>query len=36
MYILKTNCTLIFQAITIDPTSRIIDSLKPKNKHWGG
>ena len=27
---LKTNCTLIFQAITIDTTSRIIDSLKPK------
>ena len=27
---LKTNCTLIFQTITIDTTSRIIDSLKPK------
>ena len=27
---LKTSCTLIFQAITIDTTSRIIDSLKPK------
>ena len=27
---LKTYCTLIFQAITIDTTSRIIDSLKPK------
>ena len=27
---LKTNCTLIFQTITIDTTSSIIDSLKPK------
>ena len=27
---LKTNCTLIFQAITIDTTSRIIHSVKPK------
>ena len=29
-YAIKTNCTLICQAITIDTTSRIIDSLKPK------
>ena len=27
---LKTNCTLIFQAITIDTTNRITDSLKHK------
>ena len=27
---LKTNCTLIFQAITIDTISKIIDSLKAK------
>ena len=27
---LKTNCTLIFQEITVDNTRRIIDSLKPK------
>ena len=27
---LKTNCTLIFQEITVNNTRRIIDSLKPK------
>ena len=27
---LKTNCTLIFEEITVDNTRRIIDSLKPK------
>ena len=27
---LETDCTLIFQEITVDNTRRIIDSLKPK------